>query len=421
MSTPLGESARDQNADLLTRPSASSHAHSIPATTAGDDQASSLSGGVRQQVPAQLPNAESPASQVSDTRSTDRLELPPLHGDKAVAPQETLVREVLNRWGNSGFFRLKYMGEKIFIRGISAGKAHVVELTTQYEDRAVQPAEVPYHGGPVDDRSHTPDMWHVSVPAVREFEQRVERVVVPGTERVQMCGGCAGNGRVVCVRCNGHGNSLCPHCHGSGWIEQTVAAPGPADARHHPGSNVRMVRRRCHCGTGQVRCSACAGNGVQTCARCEGSGRTKTYQELVARFHVVKQVKVLDDTPVADKVLGGLSGDTVIDVRRREIDRADSVAPDVDACVNTLLSESHAVDTRQQRLLLQELHVKEIPQLEVEYMYAGVDRRLWICGQEERVHAPGAPWHRGRYWLLLGSVVAAAAAALAGLAYMLLS
>jgi hypothetical protein len=284
----------------------------------------------------------------------------------------------------------------------------------------VQPAEVPYLGGSVDDRSLTPEMWQVSVPAVREFEQRVEKVVVPGTERVQMCGGCAGNGRVVCVRCNGQGSALCPHCHGSGWTEHRVMTPGPADARNRPGSSARVERRRCHCGSGQVRCSACAGNGVQTCARCEGSGRTKSYQELVARFHVVKQVKVLDDTPVADKVLGGLSGDTMIDVRRREIDRADTVAPDVDACVNTLLSESHAVDARQQRVLLQELHVKRIPQLEVEYMYAGIDRRLWICGHEQRVHAPGAPWHRGRYWLLVGCAVVAAAAAIAGLAYMLL-
>jgi anti-sigma-K factor RskA len=180
------------------------------------------------------------------------------------------------------------------------------------------------------------------------------------------------------------------------------------------------VRRHCACGTGQARCSACAGNGVQTCARCEGSGRTKNYQELVARFHVVKQVKVLDDTPVADKVVGGLSGDTVLDVRRREIDQVEKIEPEVDTCVSTLLGESHAIDTRQQRILLQDLHVKEIPQLEVEYMYAGVDRRLWICGQEQRVHAPGAPWHRARYWLLVGSVVAAAAAALASLAYVLL-
>ena len=415
MSTPSGETARDQNEEVLTRPSTSSRAPADVAATARDLQPEVLSDITRQQTPA-----EPPATQSQATLPADRLELPPLHGDKVVAPQETLVREILNRWGNSGFFRLKYMGEKIFINGISPGKAHVVELSTQYEDRAIQPAEVPYLGGPVDDRSHTPELWDIRVPAVREFEQRVERVVVPGTERVQMCGGCAGNGRVVCVRCNGQGSSLCPHCHGSGWVEHTAMVPGPADARHQPGSNVRVVRRRCACGTGQVRCSACAGNGMQTCARCEGSGRTKNYQELVARFHVVKQVKVLDDTPVADKVVGGLSGDTLLDVRRREIDRADSVAPDVDACVNTFLRESHAVDARQERILLQDLHVKEIPQLEVEYMYAGIDRRLWICGDEQRVHAPGAPWHRGRYWLLVGTVVAAAVAAIAGLAYVLL-
>ena len=46
--------------------------------------------------------------------------------------------------------------------------------------------------------------------------------------------------------------------------------------------------------------------------------------------------------------------------------------------------------------LLQALRVERIPLLEIDYKYAGVERKLWICGQQQEVYAPKSPWRRQR-------------------------
>jgi hypothetical protein len=47
---------------------------------------------------------------------------------------------------------------------------------------------------------------------------------------------------------------------------------------------------------------------------------------------------------------------------------------------------------------LQHLQIDRIPLHEVRYTYAGVDRCLWVCGKENEIYAPNAPWNRSRLW-----------------------
>lgn len=312
------------------------------------------------------------------------------------------------------------MGDKIFVEGLSQGAAYVIRLQTHYESRTVQQAETPYAGGPVDDRRRPPDPWQMPVRQPSEFEQRVERLTVPGTERVQMCGNCAGQGRVTCPSCNGQGQSTCPRCGGSGIVQQTVMEPGGRDAQGQTIMVPRMIQHRCSCADGLVRCPSCSGNGLQTCSRCQGSGRTKSFEQLIVRFQAATQGEILDVTPVPDKWLGTLSGESVIDRKDPRIDTALSITPEVDAKVHDLLAESHAIDTGQARILLQALHVERIPLVEVDYKYAGVERKLWICGQQQEIYAPKAPWRRQRVFMVaLAGVLAVAAVAGAIAAYVL--
>ena len=420
MPAPSGESSDHRETELLVRPGGASPPIDAEQTSTAKRRSSSSD-----QLDTALPSAiHRPRELASDVSMGDSSLEPlpatvPVDRANPTALQEAQIRELLNRWGNAGFFRLKYMGEKIFIDGIANGAAHVVSLRTQYEERTIRQVEEPYGGGPVDDNRVAPDLWQVPVRPAAEFEQRVEKVVVPGTERVALCGGCAGNGRVVCPQCHGQGHRVCPHCGGTGVIEQQVAITGPGDPRNNSTTAPRVLRRRCHCGRGQVRCAACAGNGEQTCGRCRGTGRTKTFQQLQARYYLVESRQVLDDTPVADNKLGGLSGEQVFELKQPLVGSHRPVSEKVDQCIAAELKKSHAIDTRQQRVLMQSLGVTRIPQVEVQYTYAGVERRLWICGQEERVFARGAPWQRERYWLLVGGIVAAAAAVLGVLAFVL--
>jgi hypothetical protein len=337
---------------------------------------------------------------------------------------EEEARDIINHWGGSGFFRLRNMGDKIFVDRVAPGAAYTIRLQTHYEQRMVRQVSEPYHGGPVDDRGRPPDPWQIPVRQPADFGERTELVPIPNTERVQRCPECAGQGRVTCGQCAGRGRYTCPWCGGTGTVEQQLMETG-RDGQGNVVSVPRIVRRACGCAGGQVRCSGCSGNGIRRCPECDGSGRIKTFDQLVVRFQSAKEGELLDVTPVPDSWLGSLKGKILVEQRARFIERCDPASADetvpaeVVEKANALLANSHAVDEERARILLQLLHVERIPLHEVSYKYAGVERKLWICGKEQGIHAPHAPWNRKRLgWLIAGIVVAVVAVAVL-IAYLL--
>lgn len=326
-----------------------------------------------------------------------------MHGEPGTpALSEEQAREVINRWAAGGFLRLRNLGDKIFIDTITAGAAFTVRLQTHYEQRRVQHVSEPFHGGAVDDRGRPPEPWAIRVAAPGPFQERTQAVAIPHTERVQMCPGCSGQGRVTCRGCGGQGRIPCPLCGGQGFRQEQLIEPGG-----EPGAApaMRTVRRPCGCGGGLAVCPACAGAGLVRCESCAGSGQVKTFDRLVVRFHNAKQGEVLDVTPVPDDWLGRLSGEVLLDVQAPRIDACPAGVPETVAVkAADLLTRSHAIDADQDRILVQMLHVERIPLHEVRYRYAGVERQLWICGTEQALHAPKAPWNRGRLYQLLAGV-----------------
>jgi hypothetical protein len=137
------------------------------------------------------------------------------------------------------------------------------------------------------------------------------------------------------------------------------------------------------------------------------------------RFQAAAQSEVLDVMPVPDKWLGRFSGEVLIDQKARRIETCESLPEAVARKAMDLLSKSHEVDEQQTRVILQLLHVERLPLYEVRYTYAGVERRLWICGNEQGIHAPNAPRNRQRvFWVITAIVLAIAG--LVGLAMFLL-
>lgn len=334
------------------------------------------------------------------------------------AMTEDQAREIINRWADGGVFRLRNMGDKIFIEQITPGVAYTLRLQTHYEQRRVQQAAVPYHGGAIDDRGRAPGRWDLRVQPARPFEERTEVMPVPHTERVETCGSCSGQGRVVCGGCMGQGRMTCPACGGMGFVEQQIVEPAqPGENNAQP--TMRTLRRGCTCTGGQVICSGCGGNGMVRCGSCAGSGQVKTFDQLVVRFLTAKEGEVIDVTPVPDKWLGGLKGDVLVDQKAPRIDGCEAVPDHVAQKAQELLARSHVIDEKQDRILLQLLHVERIPLQEVRYKYAGVERQLWICGAEQALHAPNAPWNRQRVIALISGLVVAVLAAI-GLIVLLL-
>jgi hypothetical protein len=328
---------------------------------------------------------------------------------------EEQAREIINRWGAGGFFRLRNMGDKIFFRQVRPGAAYTIRLQTHYERRKVERVSEPYSGGRVDDRGEPPGPWEVPVPQPGEFKERTRTVPVPHTERVERCGQCAGEGQVTCPGCAGQGRTTCKWCGGSGSIQVPVLEPGQGGQ----GGSMRVATKRCmNCSGGIVRCGGCSGTGIQRCDESAGHGQVKTFNLLVVRFQTAKQGELLDVTPVPDAWLGKLSGDLLVERKERRVAHCPpDVPPEVVKKADDLLAKSHAVDEARARILLQLLHVERIPLYEVSYTYAGTDRTLWICGREQALHAPGAPWHRKRLFAVIAGATAVTVAVVAALVY----
>ena len=114
---------------------------------------------------------------------------------------------------------------------------------------------------------------------------------------------------------------------------------------------------------------------------------------------------MVDETPVPDNLIGKLHGEVMLDEKSAYIESLPPLAPEIDAKIEAMLQVSHEKDENHARILLQSIHVEQVPVHEVRYSYAGVDRKLWICGQENLVYAPGTPWNRGRL-AMLGGILA---------------
>jgi hypothetical protein len=329
------------------------------------------------------------------------------------------VRHILNRWSGDGFFRLQRFGDRVTVDEIVAHSSYAVRVWSEYEERSVSRASKPYAGGPLDDRGQPPEPWTIAVRHPTDFEDRTEQVPVPHTEAVQTCTTCGGVGMTTCTACQGWGTVNCTACNGKGYRERQVSKTetGPEGA---PTTRFETVRDNCTCHNGKVTCTPCAGRGKVTCAGCAGSGRVKTYDLLTVRFRVQERVEALNATAVPVEQLRASSGRVRVVEDGKRIETFSSVAPEVDRQANALLHASHAVAGPDTRLLFERLRIEEVNVHGIRYRYgAGPSRQLWIYGDEEKVHAPDAPWAWGRALAIIGVAVAVVAAGVAVLVYFL--
>jgi len=339
-----------------------------------------------------------------------------------LAPQtltEDQACEIINRWAGGGFFRLRNMGDKIFVSDFKPGSAYTIRLQTHYEERSIARVATPYTGGPVDNFGQPPPVWTIPVTRPREFEDRDERIPVPHTDRVKRCPKCAGEGRIVCNTCGGSGQKACPQCGGSG-IRHEQVTDMQRDANGNMVQVARTVDVRCACGDGRVRCNTCSGLGMVTCGDCAGHGRIKTFDQLLVQFKTTTADELLDITPVPDRWFRKLTGQAVVDLKSSQVERFDPVTAEVDQKASEMLAQSHDVHSDRSRVILQSLRIDRIPLNQMVYKYAGTERSLWICGQEQEIYAPQAPWNRTLFTVLIGAGLLAAVGLIAGVVVLLM-
>ena len=242
----------------------------------------------------------------------------------------------------------------------------------------------------MDDHGRPPGPWDIDVRRPEDFEDRTEKVPVPHTESVHPCTGCHGSGKVNCGPCQGWGKVNCSFCNGRGYREHTEFrnTPGPGGQMQ---TQTVTVRDNCTCFGGKVDCTHCAGHGKVQCATCGGSGRVVNYDLLTVQFHNVQESEVVNTSRVPEHLVKEAPGVRLVTERAERIDQPPAVLPEVDQVMRDLLQKSQRDAHGETRLLFQRLRVEQVGVHEVSYRYGGgAAQRLWIYGEVDSVHAPGA-------------------------------
>jgi hypothetical protein len=320
------------------------------------------------------------------------------------------ARYLINQWSAQGFFRVRGLGGKISVEEVVPCASYTIQLKSQYEDRSVSEQTVPFTGGPLDDHGHRPDPWSMPVSAPTDFQDRTEAIPLPHTEHVRTCPACAGKTRVTCSGCGGFGKVNCPHCNGSGFRTRTETRT-THNAQGMPVTETVNVREACTCFHGKVPCGSCGGAGTVVCGQCQGHGRIKTFEQLDVHFRVENQTEAVHETRMPDALLKQTHGKVLCDERGTPTVPPPTLDGAVDGRVAQLLERAKAAGHSHSRLLFQHLHIEHVPIQEVRYRYRkSPPRCLWIYGDDQRIHAPGAPQPWGKLAaIILGGLLAVAA------------
>ncbi|MBP8251295.1 MAG: protein kinase [Herpetosiphon sp.] len=263
------------------------------------------------------------------------------------------LRQLLNVWSAQNILRRRALGNVLLPERIVSYNFYSYELRTYYERRTTpEPREKPYQGSQIKNSDQPKGVWQVILPDPEPFnEVRTQEMVLPNSERVEMC-----------IYCGGKGDLNCTKCHGRGLIEVRKAITNPDGTRER-----RIVTEDC---------PNCSGEGQADCDRCKGSGQLLTEDV----FYWSRWGKLWENTD--DE-----TGLPLADIRQRseqvytaQIDVRDpkwhAIAP-----LHELLQAAEDVDAEQQtRLLHAELTITGTPVTEVDYAERGEPRTLYIVG-----------------------------------------
>jgi hypothetical protein len=242
--------------------------------------------------------------------------------------QPEVVSGLLNGWSQQGFyrgiFRRAMLGRLARLRSIRSYNVYFYRLQVLYEQRnEPQTIEKPDRDAKDIPLEPDVDLWHVTLPSVKEFEDEPGgQVVLPGSTRVVQCEKCHGKGKLTCSRCKGKGRVQITRP-----VEDPPARdpPAPRSASRQAqgagtartGQEAKAVRRevrqlssysaasasssasganRSVAGTATsqrtervvVPCPTCEGRGGTACDTCEGTGRL--VQSKAFQWHRTSQV-----------------------------------------------------------------------------------------------------------------------------------
>ncbi|MBV8695785.1 MAG: hypothetical protein JO183_09900 [Ktedonobacteraceae bacterium] len=385
---------------------------------------------------------------------------------QAVGAEEQRIRRLVDLWSNENWRVAKDLGTYMDLVSYNTDEVWEITLQTRWETRNMESVTEPYKGrskATMGQPQPLLPVWDYELPVVTGLKAPPSRTRLEGLDETIACTNCNGTGRALCSTCNGRGWIVCPECkgrikkrcatcRGRGYVadwtqgekkpffrrqaenmansvgervadvfegirQQGVPIPNPVDT--DPASKGPTVpcpdcvngEVDCTCGNGKRVCSACEGARMALCSHCAGTGKLMRHRELVRRFDLRTQTRVIGESSIPQQQLAKAVGEMVYSTEVTEplYPQAppENVPMDVwGATVDLMKTEgqqkpgNERPDSPLSSVLatLQVVELLRISYTKVQYRYSDQDYVLYIYDGEgcEKVYAERFParWDR---------------------------
>lgn len=373
--------------------------------------------------------------------------------------EEQRLRQLINLWSNENWRVARDLGTYMDIISWSTDELWEVTLETRWETRDLEVVSEPYTGRQMSVPRPLLPVWDYELPAVTGLKAPQTRTRLDGLDEIVSCTTCNSTGRVLCSSCSGRGWIVCPECkgrtkkrcatcRGRGYVadwtvgekkpffrkqaenvassvggkvsdvfesirQQGVPIPNPVDTDPAtkgptiPCPDCVKGEVDCTCGNGKRVCTGCEGAKMSLCSNCGGTGKLVRHREIVRRFDLRTQTRIVGACPIPQQQLFKADGHLIYNAEVNEMlypeAPPESVPIDVwRTTVDLVNAESKSQEkpgvVTNTRATLQVIELVRIPYTRVQYRYSEQDYVLYIYDGEgnEKFYADRHParWDR---------------------------
>jgi hypothetical protein len=370
---------------------------------------------------------------------------PTVHQSTSV--EEQRIRQLANLWSNENWRVSRDLGTYMDLVSWSTSEVWVASTETRCETRTMEIVTEPYAGRKMGTPQPLLPVWDYELPPVVGLKPPQTRTRLEKMDEVVSCTACNGTGRMLCSVCNGRGWIVCPDCkgrtkrrcttcRGRGYVadweptekkpflkqqaenitssvggkvadvfenirQQGVPLPNPIDT--DPATKGPTVpcpdcvkgEAPCTCGNGKRVCTGCEGAKTSLCNNCGGTGKVVRHREIVRRFDLRSQTRLIGESPIPVQQLLKASGDMVYNAEVNEPLYADAppdgVLPDIWRPTAELVNseaetpEKPGIDPQTSpRATLQVVELIRVPYTKVQYRVNNQDYVFYVYDSEGR-------------------------------------
>lgn len=375
--------------------------------------------------------------------------------------EEQRIRQLTNLWSNENWRVARELGSYMDLISWGSDEVWEISLETRWETRSMEVVSEPYTGRTTNIIKPLLPVWDYDLPPVVGLKAPLTRTRLEGLDEIVSCTACNGTGHVLCSTCTGRGWVVCPDCkgrtkkrcttcRGRGYVadwsvvqkkpffrkqaenvvgsvggkvadvfegirQQGVPIPNLADS--DPASKGPTIpcpdcvkgEVDCTCGNGKRVCEVCQGARTIPCVTCGRTGKIVRHREIVRRFDLRTQTRVIGETPIPAQQLAKANGDLIYNAEVNETLHPDAPPEGVPldvwrATVDMVQSESANPQKPGQdsqsasRATLQVVELVRVPCTGVQYSYNDQEYMLYVYDGEgkEKFYADSYParWDR---------------------------